>query len=334
LVRSSLELVEFTYFYKNLKKMIKKITIILNVLFLSIGVSLAQQSEFVVNEIEGTISQGQQTGLEIKIPEVDLKSIQSSLSKWTKSHKGKFVSSKKSQEIFQDNVLLSGVSENTVDMYTILTENQAGVTMQTYVDLGGAFLTSASHPQAFQAMEKELIDFAKTQLVSKVSDDIKTEEKHLKNLESELKSLVKQNDSYHKDISNNKENIQKQELSIAKNEIDQKTKEQQISLQEQILLAAREKRSAMGNVDDATKKMLDNQVKTEEKSYKTFESQLKKLKNEYSSSVNSIDKSKSTIAQREQDLIKNEEEQNTKRQQIELQKQIVDAIKTKRSNIN
>lgn len=314
--------------------MIKKITIILNVLFLTIGVAFAQQSEFVVNEIEGTMSQGQQTGLEIRIPEVDLKSIQSSLSKWTKSHKGKFVSSKKSQEIFQDNVMLEGVSENTVDMYTILNGDQGGVTMQTYVDLGGAFLTSASHPEAFQAMEKELIDFARTQLVSKVTGDIKTEEKHLSNLESELKSLVKQNDGYHKDISNNKENIKKEELAISKNEIDQKTKEQQISLQEQILLAAREKRNAMGNVDDATKKMLDKQVKTEEKSYKSFESQLKKLKSDYSSSVSSIEKSKNTIAQREQDLIKNEDEQNTKRQQIELQKQIVDAIKTKRSNIN
>ena len=314
--------------------MFKKITIILNVLFITIGFAAAQQTEFVVNEIEGTISQGQQTGLEIKIPEVDLKSIQSSLSKWTKSNKGKYNSSKKSSEIFQDNVMLSGVSENTIDMYTILTEDKSGVTLQTFVDLGGAFISSAGHPQAFQAMEKELIDFARAQLIDKVSDDIKTEEKHLKNLESELKSLIKNNDNYHKDIADNQENIQKQELEIAKNEIDQKTKEQQISLQQEILLAARDKRNVMGSVDDATKKMLDKQVKTEEKSLKTFESQFKKLKKDYSSSVKSIEDSKSTIAQRGQDLIKNEDEQNTKRQQIELQKQIVDAIKTKRSNIN
>ena len=123
-------------------------------------------------------------------------------------------------------------------------------------------------------------------------------------------------------------------MEIAKNEIDQKTKEQQISLQQEILLAARDKRNVMGSVDDATKKMLDKQVKTEEKSLKTFESQIKSLKKDYSSSVKSIEDSKSTIAQRGQDLIKNEDEQNTKRQQIELQKQIVDAIKTKRSNIN
>lgn len=313
--------------------MFKKFTIILNVLFLTIGITTAQQSDFVVNEIEGTISQGQQTGLEIKIPEVNIKSIQSSLSKWTKSRKGKYNSSRKNPEIFQDNVMLSGVSENTVDMYTILTEDQSGVTIQTFVDLGGAFLSSSGHPQAFQAMESELKEFAKTQLVDKVSDDIKSEEKHLKNLESELRNLIKQNDSYHKDIADNKGNIEKQELEIAKNEIDQKTKEQQIKIQQEILLAAREKRNVMGSLDDATKKLLDKQVKTEEKSLKSFESQFKKLKSNYSSSVKSIANSKSTIAQREQDLIKNEEEQNTKRQQIELQKQIVEAVKTKRSNI-
>ncbi|HUH74299.1 MAG TPA: hypothetical protein VLZ75_07810 [Chitinophagales bacterium] len=314
--------------------MFKKITIILNVLVLTVGAAFAQQSDFVVNEIEGTFSQGQQTGLEITIPEVDLKSIQSSLSKWTKSNKGKYVSSKKSTEIFQDNVMLSNVSENTVDMYTILSPNKDGVTLQTYVDLGGTFLSSAGHPQAFQAMEKELIDFARTQLVSKVSDDIKAEEKQLKKLESEFKTLTKNNESYHKDILNNKDNINKQELAIAKNEIDQKTKEQQISLQQQILLSAREKRNVMGATDATAKKMLDGQVKTEEKSLKSFESQLKKLKSDYSSSIKSIEKSRTTIAQREQDIIKNEEEQNTKSQQIDLQKQIIDAVKNKRSNIN
>lgn len=313
--------------------MLKKITLGFSAIIFSAGLTFAQQSNFVVNEVEATISQGQQTGFEIVIPEVQVKDVQSALSKWTKSNKGKYVSSKNSSEIFLDNVLLPSVSENTVDMYTVLTQQTDGVKLQTFVDLGGAFLTSSGHPQAFTAMEAVLIDFARNQYTSKVDEDIKNEEKHFSKLQSELKSLEKQNDGYHKDIANNQENIQKQELAISKNEIDQKTKEQQISLQQEILLAARQKKSSMGNVDDATKKMLDNQIKTEEKSLKSFESQLKSLKGDYSSSVSSIEKSKSTIAQREQDIIKNNDDQNTKRQQIELQKQIVEAVKTKRSGI-
>lgn len=313
--------------------MLKKFLLFANAAILSVGMSFAQNTTFIVNEIEGNISQGKQTGLEVFIPEVTVKDIENALSKWTKSNKGKYVASKKSTEIFQDNMQLGSVSANTVDLYTVLTQEKDGVRLKTFVDLGGAFLSSAGHPQAFDAMENELAVFARDQYASKVDDDVKNEEKHLSKLQSELKSLEKQNDGYHKDISDNNDNIKKQELAIAKNEQDQVSKEQQISLQQEILLAARQKRNSMGNVDAATKKMLDNQVKTEEKSHKTLESQLKKLKSEYSSSINSIEKSKSTIAQREQDIIKNEQDQETKRQQIELQKQIVDAVKVKRSGI-
>ncbi|MCO5229973.1 MAG: hypothetical protein M9958_02330 [Chitinophagales bacterium] len=315
--------------------MLKRLTSLIIAVAFSFSFALAQQYNFVVNEVEQTISQGQQTGLEVFIPEAQLKNVQSALAKWTKTNKGKYVASKKSAEIFQDNVLLSTVSENTVDMYTVLTQQKEGVKLQTFVDLGGVFLSSAGHPQAFTAMEAVLIDFARAQLVSKVEGDIKTEESHLKKLVSELKTLGKQNDGYHKDIASNKSNISKQEQAMAKNEIDQKSKEQQISIQQQILLEVRQKRSTMAvGIDKDSQKLLDNQVKTEEKNLKSFESQLSKLKSEYTSSIKSIEKSKSTIAQREQDIIKNEEDQKTKQQQIELQKQIIDAIKTKRSNIN
>lgn len=311
----------------------KKITMLLSAMVLSVAWVFAQQSNFVVNEIEENMSQGKQTGFEILIPEVDVKSVQSSLSKWTKSNKGKFVSSKREVELFQDNVMLHSVSENTIDMYTILSSSKEGVVLKTFVDLGGAFISSAEHPQAFDAMEKELITFAKDQLITKVGGDIKAEEKHFKKLQSELKKLESNNKKFHKDIAKNKDNIQKQELAIKKNEMDQVAKEEQIALQEEILLAVREKSITMGNVDDATAKMMKKQVKGEEKSLKQFRSHLKKLKSQLKSSVNSIAKSKSTIAQREQDIIQNEKEQETKYQQIELQQKIIDAVKQKKSDI-
>ncbi len=313
--------------------MMKKFTLLMSTAILSVGLTFAQETNFVVNEIEEIISQGQQTGFEIFIPEVNIKSVQSGLSKWTKSNKGKFVFSKKEKEILLDNVELNTVSENTVDMYTILSEVNDGVQIKTFVDLGGAFISSAEHPEAFKAMEIILIDIAREQLTLKVGGDVKDEEKHLKKLNTELKQLQNANQSYHKEITRNKDNIQKQELAIKKNEIDQKVKEEQIALQEEILLAVREKSATMNNVDDATRKMLNNQVKTEEKSLKQFRSQLKKLQSQLKNSVSSIDKSKSTITQREFDIIKNEEDQKTKEQQIELQEKIIDAVKLKKSEI-
>ena len=294
----------------------------------------AQESDFVVNEIQENISQGEQTGLEVYIPEVSLKTVQSALSKWTKSNKGKYISSKKEPEIFQDNVMLPEVSDNTVDMYTYLSSEKGGVKVKTFVDLGGAFLSSASHPDAFKAMEKVLEDFARNQLITKVNADISKEEKALKKLQSELKSLENQNDKFHKDIAKNKDNINKQELAMKQNEIDQKSKEEQITIQQQILLEAKAKRNSMASaLDDAAKKLLDKQVKTEEKSLSKFQSQLSKLKKQYATSAKSIQKSKTLITQRESDIVKNEKEHDLKEKQIEVQKKIIDAVNTKRDGI-
>lgn len=313
--------------------MIKKITLLMSAIAYSIVFAFAQHPNFIVNEIEENMSQGQQTGFEIFIPEVDLRSVQKALSKWTKSNKGKYVFSRKATEIFLDNVELSSVSENSVDMYTTLTQEKDGVMLKTFVDLGGAFISSADHNQAFNAMEVILKDFAREQLASKIGDDVKAEEKHLKKLQSELKQFERANDKFHNDIAKNKDNIRNEELAIKKNEMDQKTKEEQIALQGEILLAVREKSISMGNADPATQKMMKAQVKNEEKALKKFNSQLKKLKSQYRSSIKSIEKSKLLIAQREQDIIKNEADQKTKNQQIELQEKIIDAVKTKKSGI-
>lgn len=293
----------------------------------------AQETQFVVNEVQGIMSQGNNTGLEVHIPEVAVKDVESALAKWGKSNKAKVIVSKKSPEIFVDNALLPSVSDNTVDIYATVSPAKEGVLLRTYVDLGGIFVSSAEHPKAFAAMELLLINFAKDQLIALADQNVKDEEKHLSKLESELKSLQRDKTNYEKDIRNHTDNIYKREQEIVKNEQDQKVKEQQIVIQQDIVMTARQKSTAMGANDPATKKMLDGQVKTEEKNLKSFENQLKSLRNSLSAAVKDIDKSKSTISQREMDLIKNAEDQKTKEQQIELQKKILEMVRQKRADI-
>jgi hypothetical protein len=302
-------------------------------LLLSLPLAQAQESRFVVNEVQGSMSQGNQTGLEVHIPQVEQKAVAAALAKWGKSNKAKVIQDKKSPEIFIDNALLPSVSDNTVDIYATLSPAKEGLLLRTYVDLGGIFLSSAEHPQAFSAMELILINFAKEQMIALADQHVKDEEKHLSKLESELKTLQKDKSNYEKDIRNHTDNIYKREQEIIKNEQDQKIKEQQITIQQDIVMTARQKATALGASDPTTKKMLDGQVKTEEKNLKSFESQLKSLRNSLSSAAKDIEKSKSTIRQREMDLIKNEEDQKTKEQQIELQKKILEVVRQKRADI-
>jgi hypothetical protein len=295
----------------------------------------AQEPLLVVNEIKGVMSQGQQIGQEMIIPEVDAKLVESAISKWAKGYKAKLISPKKGAiEYMVDNATIPTVSENTVDIYAIVTPQAGGgVLFRTFVDLGGSFLTSAEHPQAFAAFEQELIRFGKEQMIVFADNNVKVEEKHLSQLESELKSLQKDKSNYERDIRNHTDNIAKREQEIIKNEADQKVKEQQINIQQGIVQEVRLKRSSMGTVDEATRKLLEKQVKTEEKNLKTFENQMKSLRSNLAAAVKDIEKSRSIIAQREQDIIKNDQDQQTKAQQIELQKKILEMVRQKRAEI-
>jgi hypothetical protein len=313
-----------------MKKILLHLTFSLTLTF---SMLQAQETRFVVNEVQGIMSQGNNTGLEVHIPEVAVKDVESALAKWGKSTKAKVITDKKSPEIFIDNAVLPSVSDNSVDIYATVSPAKEGVLVRTYVDLGGIFLSSAEHPKAFAAMELLLANFAKDQLISLADQHIKDEEKHLANLESELKSLQRDKSNYEKDIRNHTDNIYKREQEIVRNEQDQKVKEQQIAIQQDIVMTARQKATAMGANDPATKKMLDGQIKTEEKNLKSFENQLKSLRNSLSAAVKDIDKSKTTISQREMDLIKNAEDQTTKEQQIELQKKILEMVRQKRADI-
>jgi septal ring factor EnvC (AmiA/AmiB activator) len=281
------------------------------------------------------MSQCEQTGQEIAIPEVNADDVRKALNKWGKGYKAKFSTAKGSQEVFIDNAIIPTVSDNAVDIYVTVNPGRdgKGAVMKTYIDLGGIFLSSSEHPMAFTAIEKEIIDFAREQLIAFADENVKAEEKHLSSLESDLKSLQKDKANYEKDIRNNTDNIAKREQEIIQNESDQKIKEQQMVIQQGIVQETRMKRSSMGTVDEATKKLLDNQVKTEEKNLKTFENQLKSLRSNMAAAVKDIEKSRSTIAQREQEIIKNQEDQVTKEQQIELQKKILEMVRQKRAEI-
>ncbi len=117
--------------------------------------------------------------------------------------------------------------------------------MTIFTDLGGAFVSSAAYGSQYAGLEALIKKFAKDQAVIAVEDQQKAEEKILKTLNGDLKDLVKDKADYVKDIEKAKELIQKREADIAKNDADQAAKQQQISLQQQIIETIKTKRSSL-----------------------------------------------------------------------------------------
>lgn len=203
------------------------------------------QSNFAVNEVRQFMSKGEQNGVEIMLNGTKPDDAKGALEKWAKKNKAKVISSKKTPEIFIDNANLPSVSANTVDIYATIAPTDKGSKLTLFTDLGGAFISSAAYNTQYAGIEAIVKKFAKEQAVTVVEEQQKKEEKILKTLNGDLKDLGEKKQDYQKDIEKAKALILQREQDIVKNNADQATKQQQISLQQQIIETVKSTRAAL-----------------------------------------------------------------------------------------
>jgi len=219
----------------------KLLTLLIVLSFLSVNA----QNNFVVNEVRQNMSKGEQTGFEVPITGGTPDAVKSNFEKWLKSYKAKVTSTKKSPEVFGDDADIKVVSSNTVDIYATVIPSAAGATLYAFVDLGGAFISSAAYPQQYTAMEALLKKFSQDQALEMVQSQLTEEEKIGKNINKEYETLKKNKESYIKEIEKAKAIIQQREQDIIKNDADQAAKLQQINLQNQIIETVKQKRDGL-----------------------------------------------------------------------------------------
>jgi hypothetical protein len=214
------------------------------ILLFSLSTAKAQ-SQFTTNEVRQFMSKGEQNGIEIVLNGTKPEDAKDAIEKWGKKMKAKIVRDKKNPEIFIDNAQLPTVSANVIDMYAVVTPVDNGSKVTIYTDLGGAFISSAAYGTQYAGLEASLKKFAKDQAIVVVEDQQKSEEKILKSLNGDLKDLKGKKEDYLKDIEKAKALIQQREQDIIKNDAEQQAKQQQISLQQQIIETVKAKRATL-----------------------------------------------------------------------------------------
>jgi hypothetical protein len=203
------------------------------------------QTQFTTNEVRQFMSKGEQNGIEIILNGTKPEEAKDAIEKWGKKMKAKVVRDKKSPEIFIDNAQMPTVSANVVDIYAVVTPVDNGSKVTIYTDLGGAFVSSAAYGTQYAGLDASLKKFAKDQAIEVVEEQQKAEEKILKTLTGNLKDLTKDKEDYLKDIEKAKALIQQREQDIIKNDADQAAKQQQISIQQQIIETVKTKRATL-----------------------------------------------------------------------------------------
>jgi hypothetical protein len=81
-------------------------------------------------------------------------------------------------------------------------------------------------------------------------------------------------------------------------------------------------------------RIVEAELKAQEKVMKDLSKELENMIKDKDSYIKEIEKAKALIAQREMDIINNEKAQETKRQQISIQEEIVKTVKQKRAQID
>ena len=197
-----------------------EIKFILPSLFTFLLILIAGQisAQAIVQEGIKKMSAGDKNCFYVELPTTDEKLAAKVWTDFMKDYKAKTKRNKKTKEYFSDNASISGMSDNTVDVFARFSGNELTV----WFDLGGAYLSSYQHAGQYPAVEKMLnaYELELSKELAKAGADAKAKE--LKKLEKELKKLEKENKRYEDTIKKAEKTIQKAE----------KGKEENLKLQE------------------------------------------------------------------------------------------------------
>ena len=154
--------------------------------------------EYDIVQAETEIPRGTFNSYYIELPEAEFEEVKKRWSKWMKKNKGDVDESL--GLLTAENVKLKELSENESKVYASFKVVGAGVGITSLVDLGDDFLSGKSYPQISAVYETKLKEFALQFAKEKVEDELKVEEKMLKEYESDLKKLNKEGEKLAKDL--------------------------------------------------------------------------------------------------------------------------------------
>jgi hypothetical protein len=217
----------------NLKKMEMKNIIITTLFCLFTSTLWAQIKE--VEEVKGSMSQGQQNGLKVLVPETKEKDAQKAWTKLMKDYESKTEKVKKTDEYLSVDAKIPALGERPVNVYSIFQETPEGTYVTLFFDLGGAFLNSEMHKEQTDAANEIIKNYATQTARATIEEMVKEETKQLEKLEKEYKGLQKDKEGYDKDIKEAKETIEKRENQLVENAKEQE--KQKIKIAEQTEIA-------------------------------------------------------------------------------------------------
>jgi hypothetical protein len=178
-----------------------------------------------IREQNAPMSQGTNTCLTMDLPAAQADHAREVWEKFAKDFDGKTKYDKKTGEVFTDNAVIKDINgNNTIDLYATFRQVGPDVQLSVWFNLGGAYLNSRDHGQAFASGQNVLYRYSREFARHQQQELVKAEKKkaeelqdQLKGLEREKGGLEKDNEGLLKDIESYKKKIAEAEKQIGDN---------------------------------------------------------------------------------------------------------------------
>ncbi|MCC7454806.1 MAG: hypothetical protein IT222_11605 [Crocinitomix sp.] len=211
--------------------------------FLLAFTALSGFSQVSVEEKKVNVDGTTHDGFYVSIPYGTLKELEKSVKEELKGWDGKV---KDGDFIFADDCKLKEMGKNTFDVYAKLEANPAGgAFLSVTIDLGGAYLNSNEHGAQAKVMNTRLHNLGINVAKNAVGEEVKLEEKALKDRQKELEDLLAEQAKLEKEIEDYKNRITENEKAIEVAKSNQETKKGEITAQEEKLKAVEQKKEAI-----------------------------------------------------------------------------------------
>jgi DNA repair exonuclease SbcCD ATPase subunit len=287
------------------------------------GITSKAQETIEVKNIEASMSRGTNTCYVVTIPQADPDIVQKN---WIKKLQEGIKSKVKvvNEELVLTNVLKSELSNDTITIYSLIIQREAGkVVLNVFVETGGVFFgpkadkTDLASDKTDSNIKNYIRAFAVDQYKLAVANEMEGEQKKLETMQDDLKKLVKDEESMTKDISSLENDIDKTEREI-------KEIEANIDLKNQAIQA--NNASIMTITGEADKKAAQDKQKDLEK-------ERNKLEKERSNAKDDISSYKSKIEKNNKNIEEGKKLQEDKTAEISKQTEVVKAVQAKLDGI-
>jgi len=214
------------------------------VLFVSATFALSVNGQD-IREMDKTMSLGSKSAFVITHPQATDKMVEMAWEEHMKKN-GKAKKNRKSKEFETLATQINMVSAGEINIFFAVEEGVEESTSYIFFDDGTKFINSSNDPNTTDGIYEFLTPFVYGVEKLVIENDLKNEENTLKSLGKDLVKLEKGNESLHSDIEKWKEKIRQAEMDIEENLQNQTTKKEEITNQESVISAVKDKLNAVG----------------------------------------------------------------------------------------